>query len=330
MNFGRQKFVNGGWSGKSILLSALLVSVAGALGCEDDDFDDVGEGTVDYAYEYTYPYTYYYPSDLAYSSYYWTDAYVYDDWYFQVVGGNGNRRASIGNVIRALARGESVCPGRVNVTPRTSAPACEAAGTTEVRSGVTMTFSDCETTDGSRIDGTVDVTSTRSANEAVCSANTTITLAHTTTITNLSVRGPNGGRLVIPNQTDTGTNSYTYGQLPTMLAINSSGRFQVYAADGTLQADQTHNGTRNLTYTAANRSYSVSGTINTMDARDGSTATIMSTNVTRTMDCCYPTAGSVTVNRTGGNSPGQHTWTFGPGCAQAAYDGTAITPPACL
>jgi hypothetical protein len=315
--------------GTSTALVALMLASAGSMSCDEDT---VYPGTVDYAYEYYYPSAYYYPADLAYSSYYWSDAWLYDDYYYQTTGsGTGDTaRASVGNFLRSLARGEAVCPNQVTVTPHMVAPACETQDTTSIRSGGTIVFNGCQTANG-KLDGTVDIQASRTASEMVCSANTMITLTHTSTITNLTFTGNDGKRLVIPSQVDTGTNTYLYNQTPTTTSINTSGRLQLFASDGRLVTDQNHNGTRSITFSAADHTYSVSGTINTQDAtQPGSTATLVGTDVKRTMGCCHPTGGMLTVNRTGGNSPGQHTWTFGPGCGDATYDGTAIATPACL
>ncbi len=233
-------------------------------------------------------------------------------------------------MVRALARGEAVCPGQVTVTPRMSAPACTAADVTEIRSGATIVFSGCQTANGGRIDGTIDVESQRTASETACGPNTRITLMSTTRMTNLSYTGPDGRRLLIPNQQDTGNNSYSYGQLPAMVSFNSSGRVQIFDAGGTMRSDHNHNGTRNLSYSSANRSYTVSGTVNVQDVTTGSSASMMTSGITRTSDCCHPTGGTLTVSRTGGNNPGTHTWQFGPACGAVSFDGTSITAPECL
>src|SRR5450755_2677411 len=39
-------------------------------------------------------------------------------------GGPTTVRSTIASVVEALARGESVCPGQVTITPKTAAPAC--------------------------------------------------------------------------------------------------------------------------------------------------------------------------------------------------------------
>lgn len=313
----------------AVALSAVLVAAAGSGGCWWWD-DDVAAGSADYAYEYYYPYTYYYPANLSYSSMYWSDDYLYSDWYYAQSGSSETSRLGVGSFLRALARGEAVCPGQVTITPRMAPPPCLSPDTTSVRSGATIVFSGCQTAGGGRIDGTIDVQANRSASEQTCSSNTRITMSHTTTITDLTFTGPGGGRLVIPTQTDTGTNTYNYGELPAMVGVTSMGRLQVYAANGSLTADHSHNGTRNITYQASNKTYTVSGMINTQDARAGASASLVGSNITRTTDCCHPTSGRLVVTRTGGTNPGEHTWMFGATCGQMSLDGAEVTPPACL
>ena len=103
-------------------------------------------------------------------------------------GGSGMTTAhsTIASVIEALARGENVCPGQVTITPKTATPACAGGNATEERNGVTIVFNNCVVS-GSTINGTFDVLSNRAASEQTCSATTTITLGHTTTITNMSI-----------------------------------------------------------------------------------------------------------------------------------------------
>jgi hypothetical protein len=311
----------------SMALSALLTVIA-IGGCW---WDDEVYG-YDY-YDYYYPYTYYYPADVGYSAYYWSDDYLYSDWYYSgaPLDAQDNIPAGAGGVIRALARGESVCPGQVTITPKMAAPACQTTGgATSVRSGATMVFAGCQTPAGGKLDGTIDVQATKSASEQTCSDSTRITLSHTTKITNLTYTSPNGERVVIPDQTDTGTNSYTYGQVPTTVGFNSTGQIQVFAANGTMSAALTQNGTRTLTFTPATKSYSVSGVVNIQDARSEARASLMGNNISRSADCCHPVGGTLMVTRSGGPNPGEHNWTFGPTCGQAAMDGATVQMPACL
>ncbi len=313
-------------------LSLVLLTAVGAGSCYWDD--DVAPGTVDYYYEYYYPYTYYYPVDLAYSSYYWTDYYYYYDWYWQKdppveAQAPTNTWSAVGSFVRALARGEAVCPGQVTVTPKMGPPACMTADNADVRTGVTLVFNGCQTPNGGKLDGTIDVTAMRNASEQTCSSNTRISLSHTTTITDLSYTAPSGQRLVIPNQTDTGTNSFTYGTTPSSLTFNSSGRVQVYGTNGSLAADLNHNGTRMVSYNSSNKTYTVSGLAAIEDTRSSARGSVLGDGVTRSSECCNPIGGTVKVTRTGGNSPGEHTWTFGPSCGQATLDGVQTAPPAC-
>ena len=314
---------------KALIALPLLLAAAGAGSCYwDDDYP----GTYDYSYEYYYPYTYYYPTDLAYSSVYYTDYWYYSDWYWLEEQKQDTMFSSVGNVIRALARGEAICPGQVTVTPKMSAAACTSAdpNMNNVRSGATLVFTGCMLANGGRLDGTLDVQTMRTASEATCSETTRITLSHTSTITNLTYVAPGGMRLVIPNQTDTGTNSYDYGKLPTTFSIDSTGRVQVYATNGTLSADFNHNGTRTVTYTSTNRSYAITGRANVEDTRTGSRATLTGDMITRVSDCCVPIGGTLQVSRTGGSSPGEHTWSFGPSCGQLTLDGAQVSQPSCL
>ena len=306
-----------------------LAAIALGGGCFwDDDYVDP------YYYDYYYPYAYYYPVDLSYSSVYYTDAWLYSDWYYaeapQTIA-QDNTWSGVGSFIRALARGESICPGQVTITPKMSPPACQMGDTTSVRSGANLVFNGCKTPNGGTLEGTIDITANRTATEQVCSASTKITLSHTTTITNFSYTAPNGSRLVIPTQTDTGTNTYTYGETPTRFSFESTGRLQLYAASGgALGADLTHNGARTVSYSSANKSYSVSGIAAVEEARSGGRATLAGDQLTRVTDCCAPVSGMLRVSRTGGTNPGEHTWSFGPACGQTTLDGTAREQPICM
>jgi hypothetical protein len=303
---------------------ALVCAAGGA--CSDDET----VSGVDYYYEDPYLYDYYYTADLAYTGYYWSDPWDYGVYVYQN-GGEvpGGPTTTFGSVLRMLARGEQVCPGQVTVTPRTAPPACSTGAAGDVRSGATIVFNGCQLAGGTTINGTFDVKAMRSASQASCSSTTSVTLVATNTVTNLSITGPNGARLVIPNQTDSITGTFTYGSTPGTVSDQSSGRLQVYNAAGTLVGDHNYQGTRSIVYTASTRSYAVSGTINVQDQQSDATASIQGTDVTRSTACCRPTGGTIVVNRVGGARPGTHTWNFGASCGQATLDGTTITLPAC-
>ena len=246
--------------------------------------DDSGTvATVDAAYENPYLYTSYYPADVAYSSAYWANDWAYPALY-QTYGGttgaggmtgmtgsggsNGaggadasapatdagsssttSRLAAVGDLIRALARGDTtICPGNVTVNPKTAGPECNGSPRASSRAGVTIVFNSCQIPNAGTVSGTVDVASTHTPSTPDCSAATSITLMHTTTITNLVYTAQNGAKLIIPNQTDTGNNTFTFGQTPSSLSISTNGQLQIYGPDGTLLSDQSHQGTRTFTF----------------------------------------------------------------------------------
>jgi hypothetical protein len=247
-------------------------------------------------------------------------------------GGSGGATAStikagLVTTIEALARGENVCPGQVTVTPMFATPSCAGGAVTQERNGVNIAFNGCVVS-GQTISGTVVVQSNRSASEQTCSATTIITLGHTATFTNLTVSGSNG-KLVIPSQTDMGMTSYTYGQSPTALTINTTGELQVFNTAGTMVGDLGYTG--NSTYTFNNgQSYKIDGTTTVQEKNGTATATIMTSGLTRSGGCCRPTSGTVTINRTGGAQPGQATWTFGSACGAVTRNNVSATLPNCL
>jgi hypothetical protein len=237
-------------------------------------------------------------------------------------------RTALATVIEALARGENVCPGQVTVTEKFATPACAGGTATQERNGVTIAFNGCLTS-GQTISGTFDVQSNRSASAQACTSSTVITLGHTTTITNLSIAGPNG-KIVIPSHTDTGMTTYTFGQAPTSLNVmTSNGEIQFFNSAGTLVSDLAYNGSDTYTF-PGNSSYSVDGTDTVQEKNGSASATVTKMGLTRSNGCCRPTGGSVTIDRTGGNAPGQATWSFGPSCGAVMRNNTGVTLPGCI
>jgi hypothetical protein len=244
------------------------------------------------------------------------------------------RFASAADLIRALARGDTtICPGQVTVTPKTGPSACTAgvSAGAQVRAGVTIVFNGCQIPDAGTVSGTVDVASTRTASPPECGAGATITLSHTTTITNLVYTAPGGSRVAIPSQTDTGTNTFTFGQTPPTVKISSTGQLQIYGPDGTLTSDKNHQGERTFSFAGSTTSYNVDGTVNVTDNQlSGVSAAMTLTGLTRVSTCCRPTGGTLQIVRTGGTFPGTHTWTFSPTCGSAMVDGKSVTLPDCI
>jgi hypothetical protein len=326
---------------KALTVAALALIAAGTSSCSDEP---TAVTTTGYAYDDYYLYSGYYPADVAYASYYWADSWDYAGFYYigaytgggtggaSGAGGSGGSsgstvRSTMANVVEALARGEQVCPGQVTVTPKTATPACAGGVITEERDGVSIEFNGCVAS-GQTINGMLDVQSNRSASAQTCSTTTTITLGHTTTITNLSIAGPNG-KIVIPSQTDMGMTTYTFGQSPTMLSVTLNGEIQFFDAGGGMVADLTYNGTDNFTFSGST-SYSVSGNSSVQEKNGTATATITKAGLTRSGGCCRPTGGTITIDRTGGIAPGQATWTFGPSCGAVQRNNATVTMPNCL
>ena len=124
---------------------------------------------------------------------------------------------TMGDVLRAMARGESVCPNQVTITPKMTPNACATDGTGMSRGGVTLVFNGCQIANGSRFDGTIDVSSTRTLSDPACPAGTMVTFNNMTTITNLTRTTSNGTKILIPNSSGTITATYVAGEQPSSL-----------------------------------------------------------------------------------------------------------------
>jgi hypothetical protein len=315
---------------KAYYINVAAAALAIAVGCTD-------EGTVTTtstaAYDDAYLYDGYYPADVAYASSYWAYGWDYGGFYYltndataaAAAGGTGH--PGLGAAIKALARGQQICPGQATVTEKTSASIC-AANAAALRAGVTIQFNNCAVS-GAIISGTVDVTGTATASDQACGGTTNVTLNFTSTLTNLSLTGSDGRKLVIPNQTNTGMASFTYGQAPAQMTIQTNGELQLLDTAGSVISDHTYMGDNTFTFSGTT-SYSVTGTTNVQEKNGAATATITRQGLTRSGDCCRPTGGSITVNRTNGQYPGQADWTFGPSCGQVSRNGTSATMPTCM
>jgi hypothetical protein len=348
--------------GTLVAAGALTLIIAAGHGCSSNETPATVAST-GYVYDDYYLYTTYYPVDVAYAGYYWADSWAYPTFYTAATYGGGTNttgaagttgtagttgaagttgtagtsgtttsvtttRSTLATVIEALARGESVCPGQVTVTEKFATPACAGGTVAQERNGVTIVFNGCLAS-GQTINGTFDVLSNRAASAQTCDSSTTITLGHTTTITNLSISGPNG-KIVIPSHTDTGMTTYTFGQAPKTLNVTTAGgEIQFFNVAGTMVADLGYSGTDNFTFNGTS-SYSVDGNSTVQEKNGPATATITKTGLTRTAGCCRPTSGTVTINRTGGTLPGQATWTFGPSCGAITRNNTSVMLPACI
>jgi hypothetical protein len=312
-------------------LSALALVALAAAGCGTES----SATSADYTYEDAYLYDYYYPADVAYTSYYGAYAWDYPTLVDAGLGYSGSaataaQRLAAGGALRALIRDQSMCPGQATVTPRTTTPPCAIPGTTAVRDGVNIVLDNCQITGGGSVSGTFDVQSILSTSAQSCTPATSIAVGFKGTITNLVYTSPDGGKIVTPSQVDNASTSVPFGQTPTSVAIDSTGELLLFNSRGTMLSAHTNSGTRTLTLSSGNRSYTIDGTVNVTDKGDGAAAVLAGTGVTRTQGCCRPTRGTLTVTRTGGRFPGSHTWQFRSTCGAATFDGINVTLPACI
>jgi len=333
--------------------AAMALATAGTLGCTSTGTTVAGTS---YVYDDGYLYTTYYPVDVAYASYYWAYPWDYTTLYYLSYGGSNNSntnntgaagnsgttnnttgaagnsgtatgvRSGVAAAIEALARGQQVCPGQVTVNEKTAAVVC--AGGAAARAGATITFNNCATSGGT-INGTVDVTGTATASDQACGASTMITLNHTSTFTNLSIKVADGRTLIIPNATNSGMTTFTFGQSPTTSNFNTDGELQILDTGGAMTIDLTFKGDNMLTFSGS-QSYKIDGSTTVSEKNGSASATISRQGLVRSGGCCRPTAGSVTIDRTGGQFPGQANWSFGPSCGQVMRNGTSATMPTCM
>jgi hypothetical protein len=311
---------------KLSLMSAIAVGAAGVaintIGCSNDNDADNGTTTV----LVTDPYLYYVyiPGDMAVAGIYWANDWTFANLYVPPA----TTVTTVADAVRALAAGQTVCGSSAVVTRRTRTPAC-TGGPTQSAGGATIVFNNCKTAGGGTINGTVDISSSATASSAACTGTTMITLSHTTTITNLSYVGPNGNKAVIPQQTDTGTNTFTFGSVPASVTVSTMGQLQTFASDGTALSDTSFTGMPTVSFGGSTSSYTLDGSFTTTDNLvSGGGATYALSGLTRVNTCCRPVAGTVQVSRNSGVS---NTYTFGPTCGDVTLNGSLVASiPACL
>lgn len=311
---------------QGVVLGCVLGAV-GVAGCGAAAAEDV-------AYEDAYGSDYYYPADVAYGGVYAGYGAGYG-LYFAVPTGvkaaaadggtsTSTVRGAVAQAIRQTMMGISVCGSQAVVTNHTGKPVCGNGS-----AGAQIVFNGCQLPAGGTIDGTVDVQLARSASDANCNGSTNISLTYNGTITNLTYTAAGGAKIVIPSQTSTATISYPFQKTPTGFAVTTTGEVQRFGSGGTMISDRNYTGTQTYSSVSlANGTYTVGGTLNVQDQAGGS-AVLTGTGLTRADGCCKPTGGTLSITRTGGRAPGQHTWSFTGTCGSATLDGKTVTLPAC-
>jgi hypothetical protein len=297
-----------------------LVAVVGH-GCSSDDEP--------YYYYYGYG-DYYYPTSYAY-----TDPYYADAWYgpstavlsgqLKTVAANTNTLPA--TALRNLALGQGVCPGHVMVTTQSTTLACNVGGGTSVPTSTTTEFTGCELNDGGKLDGSVQVTASQTLSDSNCDAGTSLAVSYTSTTTNLVYTAPDGSRIAIPMLTRTGSYTRPLGSPPATVSVTSQGQIERLDAKGTALANTQLSGSQTLTLLPGTQGFSADGSLMLNDSVGMHLSTVTGTGLTRTESCCYPTAGSLDVARSGA---ADEIWTFGPNCGDVTVNGRRITPQACF
>jgi hypothetical protein len=315
------------------LSSSLTLVFVGALASCDED-DDEAVVTDDYAYDY------YYAADLAASDVPWTNESPSDpDVYHSLAQGERlkpmQRRAADGGaarshgagaVIRALARGDDVCGTHVSVTVKmVDAPCAAAGGPAAIRGGVSIVFDDCTLADGARLDGSFDVESSHRADD--CQQGTVVRVIYTSTLTNFTYVAPNGGRVVIPAQTNSGSYTRPIAGTPAELTVLTNGTIQRYTSSGKKVADYTHSGKWEYAFSSDSTapSYTLDGAL-TLEAADGQPTSIASDRLKRTAGCCQPSGGRILLT---GSERDTDTWSFGAQCGAVAKNDEEATASEC-
>lgn len=280
-------------------------------------------------YSYYYGAGYYYPSDVAYGGAYYADygAYGTPITYAQSRSNEEQAAELPGASLRALASGEDLCPGHVTIAKTPGNTPCLASDREPVPASTAIQFADCTFADGGRLDGAIQIDTVHTASDTDCDADTRIDVTFTSTATNLAYTAESGARVVLPALTLTG--SYTRGVegRPSLIEIGIEGQIERHAKDGDMLAQTSVSGKQTLTPLASANGYRASGTLTMRDPIDDETVRVTSDGVNRTDGCCYPTSGSIELERSNGDLD---VLRFGPNCNDVTLDSESITPPDCI
>jgi hypothetical protein len=280
-------------------------------------------------YSYYYGASYYYPTDVAYGGAYYSDygAYGAPVTYAQSRSGQQESSTLPGATLRALAAGEDLCPGHVTVAKTPGNAPCQASDRQPVPASTSIQFTDCTLPDGSRLDGAVQIDTAHTASDTRCDAETRIDVTFTSTATDLAYTAKDGARVVLPALTATG--SYTRGveERPSLITIGIEGQIERYAKDGTILAQTSVSGKQTLTPLESTDGYRAAGTLTMRDPIDDETVRVTSDGVDRPESCCYPTSGSIELERSDGDLD---VLRFGPECNDVTLNSESITPHDCL
>jgi hypothetical protein len=309
-------------SGVVALCIGASVSTLVASCYDDDDYYDDYYDPYGYAYGYyPYSYNYYYPADLAYADMYYSDYsyYGYPVGYAEPLTLKGTSSpSSPGAVLRALAAGEVVCPDQVTVETTPAPAPCQLDAVYPLALGKTIELQGCQLPGGGSISGSIQIAATLNLSDPACGDGTVVDVSYTSTTTNLAFTSAAGARIVVPSLTRSASYTRVLGELPATLELQAEGRIEHFDASGAMLSANTLTGNQTLGFLGADTGYTLDGTMMLADVVNGQTVTLTGTGVTRSTACCYPTSGTIALDRSDGDD---QSFAFGPGCVEPSVNG---------
>jgi hypothetical protein len=111
------------------------------------------------------------------------------------------------------------------------------------------------------------------------------------------------------------------GELPSTLELQVEGRVEHFDFEGNMISANTLTGNQTLAFLGADAGYNLDGAMTLQDAVNGQAVTLTGTGVTRSTACCYPTAGTIAVDRSDGED---QSFAFGPDCVEPTVNGAPV------
>jgi hypothetical protein len=279
-------------------------------------------------YSYYYGSGYYYPADVAYGGAYYADYGAGAPITYAQARSNEEQVSELpGATLRALAAGEDLCPGQVTIAKTPGNAPCPASDREPVAASTSIQFAGCTLAGGGRLDGAVQIDTAHTASDANCEAKTRIDVSFTSAATDLAYTAASGARVVLPSLTLTGSYTRLVEARPSLIEIGIEGQMERYAEDGDMLAQTSVSGKQTLTPLESGDGYRASGTLTMRDSIDDETVRVTSDGVDRPDGCCYPTSGSIELERSNGDLD---VLRFGPDCNDVTLDSESITPRDCL
>jgi hypothetical protein len=258
-----------------------------------------------------------------------------DDWYdypylysdTQPLTDTSDRTA--GALIRALASGEELCPGQITIEPTHTEVLCCGDDDQMLQTGARVTFDDCMLEDGSLLDGTIAMDSRRSFSNNVCDADTVVSVAFSSTYTNLAHIGPSGARSVIPTLTSEGAYTRLFLDRPAAVSVASSGSVEQYDAAGQLvtQVDLAGNFGLVVGQPPDTWDYRVYGPLRLEDKKEGRSVSVTAVDLIHEEACCHPISGSLRISNL--DTGDDDVLTFGPECGVGMLNEDPVSLPDC-